>query len=183
MKKAKVISETYKKKAAKLKDRSPEKFKELRYKKLVHEIARTILKNSNLQVTNSQYDEIVSKIYNTKSKVARVRVKRMMSSEIAKNDINSEIMRLLDKAELNKEKLPEIYKKAYETAKSTNDFLNIASKIEKANNLVNEPVKVSETRQYNDFSKYKQDQPDKVIQKAETTTSQDNSKTDQESET
>ena len=84
----------------------------------------------------------------------------MMQTDIAKQMINTELVSLLTKANLSKERIPELYQKAEKYAdekKDGNLILKIAEKVEKANNLdvSDNKVRVSESQTTKEFHKYR----------------------------
>lgn len=177
---------------SKLKTKRVDHFKSLKYKKLIALVAKTIVKHNDIQIENKYYSEILRTLYNRDDKLIRVRVKRMLMSDIAQKDLNNELMRILSDAGLGKDKLKEIYGNSLLFAtekKDVTNLLKIAEIIRVANNLVSNEHVNSPKQQFNtqiNYSELRQDSPDtdsnEITQTKESDSTTENSENEQETQ-
>jgi hypothetical protein len=160
------IDEQYERKKKQLKQYS--ETNQLRWAKAIAETAKIIVKKNTKILSNKDYEEVAKVLYGKCTKLNTLSTKRKMNSEIAKQQINTELVSLYNKANLSKERLPELYAKIESYAdekKDGNLLFKLTEKIEKVNNLEQKAeIKAHETREFSSFSSLKDNKPDKITQ-------------------
>lgn len=146
------LQEQAERKLEKLKKTNNSQYHTLNYKRLIKRIAKKIIEK-NTQVLNKDDLLDIAKHLTLNASYLHVNsIKRLMKTEIAKKDVNNELMRILDEADLTKDKLKEIYKNSLLFAtekKDVTNLLKIAEKIERANSLVTNDQLSAPKQQYN----------------------------------
>src|SRR5574343_29107 len=154
-------------------------YKYLRYKKLIAAVFKKIIEKDSLILSKEDYAEITKALYKTENYISVIRVRRMMTNPIAKNDIETALIQaFVAKGIKPLDKTVELVEKAESVAKNTSDYMQVARFHQDLLKL--EPkTKVSETRQTTEFHKYRnpstnQDEiiPVKVTKTLETEVSQ-----------
>jgi hypothetical protein len=138
--------------------------------KLIAAVAKEYIKrDTKQQLGVKDYLNLYEQLFTEKITYIKARsIKRMMETPEIRAKIDNELIRLLTDANLAKERLPELYKKAEMYADEKKDgrlILQIAEKVEKANNLDQKAdVKAHETREYESFAALKDNKPSKITQ-------------------
>lgn len=149
----------YKDKLNKLTKKRHSTYNTLRYKKLIHLIATKIIQKDTQILNKHDIDEI-SRALNEKTSYYRPdTIRRIMKTEIAKTDINNELMRLFAEKGINvTEKIVDHAEKASDKAKTTSDHLSCARFYRDLREIhTNSDIK--EERTYTSFSDFKEDKP------------------------
>ncbi len=159
----------FQRKASKLKERQPNEFKQLRYSKLIGEVVKKIVKNDSKVLKKNDLSEICIKVYGSTNKIKEIRVRKVIESTIAKQDVDNELRRIYSEAGLDKEELKVLLSDAKQWIKEKKDITNalkLAQMIGVANNLTeNNGVKAT-YRETTDFSKLGKDgQPETKVTK------------------
>ncbi len=140
--------------------RKGEEQKSLRFIKTVSATAKKIKERNTKKLNYNDYKDITNEVYKKSDIISISRVRSMMSTEIAKNMINQELIRFYNEAELNESEAIKMLKLAKDTAiekKDIGNLLKIVEKFESASNLtVNNGVKAT-YRETTDFSKLGKD--------------------------
>lgn len=111
----------------KLQDRRLSERKSLRYKKFVAETVKYIIKNNDIYLSNNDIKEIAINVYTRYDKIIHQRIRSMMTQEVVKNDINSELQRILtDRGIKPLDKVIDLTQRGEEAAKNTSDFISVA---------------------------------------------------------
>jgi len=140
------------------------------FTKFLAAIAKEYIKrDSKQQLSIKEVKVIYEQLFTKQITIYKARsLKRMIDKPEIRQKIDNELIRLLTDANLAKERLPELYKKAEMYADEKKDgrlILQIAEKVEKANNLDQKPdVKAHETREYESFAALKDNKPSRVTQ-------------------
>ena len=147
-----------------LKDvRETKERKGLRYKKLIAETVKEILKTNNPKLTNNSISQIALLVYKKNDRISTSRVKSMLGQEVVKKDINSELQRILtDKGIEPLLKSVDLLQKGEEVAKSTSDYVSL-SRMYKDFAVIDQP-KAHETREFESFAALKDNKPSKITQ-------------------
>lgn len=150
----------FQRKASKLKERQPNEFKQLRYSKLIGEVVKKILKNNSKILKKNDLSEICIKVYGSTNKIKEIRVRKVIESAIAKQDIDNELRRIYSDAGLDKEELKVLLSDAKQWIKEKKDITNalkLAQMIGAANNLDHNNSVKATYRETTDFSKIGKD--------------------------
>lgn len=142
----------------------PEHFRQsLRYKKLIAQTIKLIINKNDKRLSNEDIKSICLSVYNKYDKTCHIRVRETLNQDIVKNDINSELQRILtDKGIKPLEKVVFHAEKASDSAKSTSDHIQTARFFRELADI--QPVQTTETREFKSFSDYKDNKPSKIKQ-------------------
>jgi hypothetical protein len=171
------------KKLKKLRDNKADEKNSFRYKRLIAETVKIILKNNTELLSNNDIKQISLKVYNKYDKLKHLRVRNQLNSLPVKQDINAELQRILtDKGIKPLLKSVELIEKGETVAKTTSDYVQLSKMYKEFAQI--EPIKATETREYTDFSAYKEAKdkglepvPDKITQKITVTSLENDGKT------
>lgn len=119
------IEEQAERKAKQLRDSIKDERNSLRYQKLVAFLAKRILEKDSKILSLKDYSDAAKEAYGITDKIKTIRVKRMMSTDIAKRDVNETIRLLLAQKGYNEQKIADLLGKAEKEARNTKDYLDI----------------------------------------------------------
>lgn len=161
----------FERKAQQVKERRenrPNSYRQLRYTKLIAETVKRIVKNDNKILKKNDLSEICIKVYGKTNRIKEIRVRTMLNSDIAKNDIDNELQRIYTDAGLSKDEIKPLLaniKAWIEEKKDITNAMKLVDKLEKTHNLEQKPdIKAHETLEFNSFSSLKDNKPDKITQ-------------------
>jgi hypothetical protein len=126
-----------------------------RFLKAVALAARIIKEKDRKSLNESDYKQIAKTIYKDSSKFKAIRLKRMMSTEIAKNMLNQELIRVYSEIDFDEKKYKELMKMSIDTTlekKDVKNALKLAEKYEKAHQLTANTSQQSQIQQNNQFN-------------------------------
>jgi len=142
-----------------------------RYQRLIAEAAKKIVTKQTKILSNKDYSEISQEVYNKSDKISTIRVKRQLSQEITKRDVNEAIRTVLLQNKFDENKILELIKKAETSAKSTKDYLDVIKEMKDILIPASPKVSIQETRSHN-YSEYRENKPSKITQTIKVETSQ-----------
>jgi len=113
-------------------------YTKLDFIKMVGQLAQIIVDKDKKTLTLQDYRQVARDVYKIDTSIKARSLKRMMSTDIAKNMLNQELVRLYANAGLTKDSISTLIKEANEYAtdkKDGNLKLKIVEKLEKAHDL------------------------------------------------
>lgn len=166
-----IINNKYEKRKKQLKESREQERQSLRYQKLIAETAKKIIEKDDKRLSIKDYKEIGLKAYGDCNNIRATRIKRVMSQDIAKRDVNEAIRTVLLQNKFDEEKILDLIQKAEKSAKSTKDYLDIIKEMKDILIPASPKVSIQETRSHN-YSDYRDNKPSKITQTIKVETSQ-----------
>lgn len=149
------IREKYIEKLSRMKKSLQLEFNKVRFQKAIAEAAKIIYEKGSKNFNEGDWKRITEVYYNQVDKIKTIRLKRLMSQEIVKYEINRTLRELYLREGIDEDEIIELYKLAKEYAKekkNSSDIIKLMEKVENAFNL--QPDRVKTTRQI-DYSEDK----------------------------
>lgn len=141
------INEKFQEKKDKLNKSQLQEINSLRFQKAIAELAKLIYIKDDKRLNIEDFREIGRKVYNDESKLKAIKLKRMMSQEIVKQQINNKLQDIYINGGLNVDsELIDLYNKAKKAAEEKKDgsiFIKLMDKIENAFSLQPSTIKTS----------------------------------------